>query len=489
MTRTPDWFRVDKEGLAKQSRKRGLAFALFELWQNIRDQNVTQATISFMPLRGGMYRLVAEDDDPEGFQVLAHAYTLFAPSTKMGNPEQAGRFNLGEKLVLALCEYGSISTTKGTVVFGKSGREQTDEKRERGSVFDGVLKATRAEWEDACRTFKGVIPKPGVTLLFNEEEIQQRIPLKVIEATLPTEIPDEEGILRPTARQTTIEIYEPLPDEEPMLYELGIPVVATGDRWHYSVQQKVPLNKDRDNVTPAYLEKVRTLVLNEMHDFIRPEDATSLWVEQAAANEHASSEAVKEVLDKRFGEKRVAYDPSDPEANNLAVAKGYTMVYGRSLSAGIWENARKAQAILPAGQVTPSNARVLLSLAGEPTNLLPEEKWTEGMRAIVEFVRLIGGHILGVNLTIQIVSEIRLPAAMYGVGGPFVFNVTKLGYRWFADGVTAKVISLIIHELAHHYCDNHLSEEYYEALCDIGGKIVTLVAEDPTVREKIAIKE
>ena len=27
-----------------------------------------------------------------------------------------------------------------------------------------------------------------------------------------------------------------------MLYELGIPVVETGDKWHYSVRQKVPLN-------------------------------------------------------------------------------------------------------------------------------------------------------------------------------------------------------------------------------------------------------
>ncbi len=65
----------------------------------------------------GFADLTVEDDAPEGFTDLTHAYTLFAPSTKRANPEQRGQFNLGEKLVLAVCEQASICTTKGTVVF------------------------------------------------------------------------------------------------------------------------------------------------------------------------------------------------------------------------------------------------------------------------------------------------------------------------------------------------------------------------------------
>jgi hypothetical protein len=63
---------------------------------------------------------------------------------------------------------------------------------------------------------------------------------------------------------------------------------------------------------------------------------------------------VRSYLRTRFGEKRVSFDPSDPEANKLAVSQGYTVVHGSMMSAGAWNNARSAHAILPAGQVTPS---------------------------------------------------------------------------------------------------------------------------------------
>ena len=57
--------------------------------------------------------LVVEDDAPEGFKDLSHAFTLFADSAKKINPEQRGRFNLGEKLVLAISDEVTIRTSKG----------------------------------------------------------------------------------------------------------------------------------------------------------------------------------------------------------------------------------------------------------------------------------------------------------------------------------------------------------------------------------------
>ena len=67
--------------------------------------------------------LTVEDDSPEGFRDLSHAYTLFAKSYKRGNPEQRGQYNFGEKLVLAVCEpaemrvvessYGATASERG----------------------------------------------------------------------------------------------------------------------------------------------------------------------------------------------------------------------------------------------------------------------------------------------------------------------------------------------------------------------------------------
>jgi hypothetical protein len=108
------WFDVDKAGLGRQAEEQGKGRLVGELIQNALDEpGVTQIAVALAMVPGqDMADLTVEDDAPEGFHDLTHAYTLFAPSAKRANPEQRGQFNLGEKLVLAVCEQASISTTK-----------------------------------------------------------------------------------------------------------------------------------------------------------------------------------------------------------------------------------------------------------------------------------------------------------------------------------------------------------------------------------------
>jgi len=120
------WFDVDKEGLAKiMERRGGKTFAIFELIQNGWDQNVMRVDVSLTPVDGRpAAMLVVEDDDPEGFADLSHAFTLFAESVKKSDPSKRGRFNLGEKLVLACCNLATITTTTGAVEFASTGRRR-----------------------------------------------------------------------------------------------------------------------------------------------------------------------------------------------------------------------------------------------------------------------------------------------------------------------------------------------------------------------------
>src|SRR5262249_14559522 len=116
---TKQWFDVDRAGLGRQAEEHGKGRLIGELVQNALDEpGVRQiaVTLALVPGRP-LADLTVEDDSPEGFRDLTHAYTLFAESYKRGNPEQRGQYNFGEKLVLAVCESASISTTKGTVVF------------------------------------------------------------------------------------------------------------------------------------------------------------------------------------------------------------------------------------------------------------------------------------------------------------------------------------------------------------------------------------
>ena len=114
---TKQWFDVSREGLGKQAEQHSKGRLIGELVQNALDEaGVTQiaVTLALVPGRP-LADLTVEDDSPGGFRDLAHVYTLYAPSYKRDNPEQRGQFTLGEKIVLAVCESASISTTKGTV--------------------------------------------------------------------------------------------------------------------------------------------------------------------------------------------------------------------------------------------------------------------------------------------------------------------------------------------------------------------------------------
>ena len=118
-----NWFEVDKEGLARVLERKGKEFALFELIQNAWDEpGVLKVNVTLEYLGWNKSRLIVEDDAPEGFRDLSHAFTFFADSAKKTNPEQRGRFNLGEKLVVAICDEVTIRTTKGGLRFDGEGR-------------------------------------------------------------------------------------------------------------------------------------------------------------------------------------------------------------------------------------------------------------------------------------------------------------------------------------------------------------------------------
>ncbi|MBI5388720.1 MAG: hypothetical protein HZA90_29005 [Verrucomicrobia bacterium] len=215
-----------------------------------------------------------------------------------------------------------------------------------------------------------------------------------------------------------------------------------------------------------------------MHAQLGPDDVNSEWAETAIASPDCRPEAMRSYLNTRFGKKRVSFDPSDPEANKLAVSQGYTVVHGSMMSAGAWKNARSAQAILPAGQVTPS-ARTWTG-EGNPEavafdNWIPESQWTEGMRAIADCARRVAYKVLSRTITVKFcATPHHLGKASYGPGGELIFNKLRLGAEWFKRGVREEVFQLLIHELAHEFSSDHLSSDYHEALCRIGARMFTL---------------
>jgi hypothetical protein len=476
------WFSVDKAGLGRQAEEQGKARLVGELIQNGLDEaGVTRINVTLALVPGQeLADLTVEDDAPEGFKDLRHSYTLFAASAKRDNPEQRGQFNLGEKLVLAVCEQASIVTTKGTVIFDPDqGRIEKPECRDRGSVFTGRMKMTEQEYGQVGDYLRSLLLSNGIVVSFNGDRLMPRQPIHTFQASLETQIADERGVMRPTTRKTTVSLYDVLPGETAHLYEMGLPIVGTADKWHVSVAQKIPLNRDRNNVKPAYLRAIRSLVLNAMHDRLTEADANADWVRQAGSSPDCSPDAIKKVLNLRFGDKFCAFDPNDKEAGKNFVAQGGKLIYGPMMSPQEWENAKKANAIQPAGKICPTPKPYSQDPDAKNVTLIPPEKWTPGMRMIADYAVFLGKELMDVAVTVTFVNTTNNFSACYAAGGDLHFNVFRLGYAWFEKGVNEEVDRLLLHEAAHQFSSDHLSEEYHEAICLLGARLKRLALEKP----------
>lgn len=492
-----NWFEIDRKGLAKLIERRGKIALVNELIANALDADgTTRVEVVLEPEQGVPHATVlVTDDSPKGFTDISHAWTVFAESERKAYPTKRGRFDLGEKLVLAMCTEASIISVKAAVMFDSRGRSSMKARRERGTEFQGIARINRAELAEIKEGLKKLLPPPGVTITVNGEKLPVREPLATVEVTLMTETVDEDNYLRRSPRKTTIEIYETRPGETATLYELGMPVVETDDKFHVNVGQKVPLNMERDNVTPAYLRDVRTAVVNAMHEQLDEADANATFVNEAIADEQATPEAVKAALDLKFTEKHAIRDPNDPEANNNLVAQGYTLIHGSQLTKAQWENVKKLPDTTrprPAGQIAPTK-KVQFAPGGKDT-WVPRDKWTPAMRAVVAYSADVCRELTGARVEVSVLADITESwAACYGSQG-LVFNLGRLGHDFFDECLLVnkaapmapmifrasdRLNQLLIHELGHHAESNHLDEKYHEVLCSLGAKLARLALDKP----------
>jgi len=469
-----NWFEVDRDGLRQLMEGKDKSFIIRELVQNCWDEEgVTYCNVTLKPFPGKeAARLTVEDDAPEGFYDLRHAYTFYAKTRKRANAEKRGRFNLGEKMVLSLCRSAVIITTKGTVEFREDGeRRNTKGHTESGSVFIASLPMTQAEIEQCVKAVGTFIPPEGIRTTLNGEEIPAREKLAEVEATLQTEFEDAEGRYRPTKRRTKIAVYQPLEGEAAMIYEMGLPVTGAGDRWHYDIQQRVPLTADRDNVQPTFLQDVRAEVANAMAEQLSHQEVSEKWIRDAAADERIEKKTIEVIARLRWGEKRAVVSPSDSYGKERAIAGGYHLVSSAEMSKAEWEQMRKARAV-------PSTES-LFQKPAEKAAQLPEKLWNADEKRVVKMAKRIAMLTLGVKIQVQIVESPN--ATMLADFNPdnmlLRFNMTKLGEEWFGLENIEDVIELIIHELGHHF-GNHLTKEYYDGLARIGAKLALTHPQD-----------
>src|SRR5580700_10198138 len=164
MSDKTDWFDVSRKGLAKLIERRGKIWLLHELIANAWDaDDVEIVEVVLEPEEGvPLATVIVRDDAPDGFADLSHAWTLFAESSRKSQAQKRGRFNLGEKLVLALCNEAAIVSTKAAVMFDDRGRTVSRSRRAKGTEFQGIARITRAELAEIREGLARLIPPPNI---------------------------------------------------------------------------------------------------------------------------------------------------------------------------------------------------------------------------------------------------------------------------------------------------------------------------------------
>jgi hypothetical protein len=310
----------------------------------------------------------------------------------------------------------------------------------------------------------------------NGNAIAARASLATICTRLPTELQGDDGLMKRTERQTELVLYEPATGEG-RLYELGIPVCTTGDTFDVDVRQKVPLRFERESVTDVYLRRVRSAVLAQASHLIDVNAARTSWISQALEAQDLPDKAVSAVIEQRYGKNVVIYDPSDREANKLAVSKGYAVVHGGAFSAAAWSSIKSAGAMRPAGQVTPSpkpwaeQGHVARPIAPTP-QMHHFAQWCQRMALI----------LLQSPIRVEFYQRFNDPmsAAAYG-SGCLQFSVSRLGRGWFEGPITEAHVDLLLHEFGHHYESDHLSRNYYKALTSLGARLALAARSAPDI--------
>jgi len=338
-----------------------------------------------------------------------------------------------------------------------------------------MIRMSKKDYEEMLATVNTYIPPCNITTIINDVQLPNREPQVTIKAKLPTEIAEDTPngkILKRTVRNTTIEVYPMNGEEKAYLYEMGLPVCETGDAYHYNIMQKVPLGTDRETISASYLRAVRGEVTNVMVEYVDKEDASANWLRDAMSSRQIEAQAVKDIIEKRFGDKVAVATPGNNQANEAAIDHGYRLVRPSELSKEEWENVRGAEAMLSSAKLFPAKT--------VPGERIPQKEWTSEQVFTARFVKFLGQKIFGVNICVEIYkSEEATISADYNRDNHRLrFNTSKISKGMWKHPARREMLELIVHELGHEG-GGHYEHGYHEMLCRIAATLPKLAHKFP----------
>ncbi|MBL9164668.1 MAG: hypothetical protein JNL18_18210 [Planctomycetaceae bacterium] len=292
-------------------------------------------------------------DDGAGFANERDIWTFFGTTAKRADVNVAGRFNAGDKQLLALARSAKVKTNKVTVEFARNERNviRHREPATNGTQVEVLMPWSLDDLKNVRDQICSVIPPEGLIYTVDGATIGRPSTKTNVNVTLPT-VALIDGVMKPTQRKSQVSVLAG--NGEPMLCELGMPICSlaeVGFPWTLDVQQKVPVPISRDMVPASYLYRLIGSVLEHAtmygHLLLTEEQQGAGFIKEAL-EWIREPEALSATISSLFGENAVRRS-SDTNANANAAAQGAAIISGRSFGAAT-RSRLDASGILPSAK-------------------------------------------------------------------------------------------------------------------------------------------
>lgn len=467
--KTESRFEIDTLGFKTQMSEMPLWKLIQELISNGFDESsVSSITVNVKEFKDAKIHVQCIDDG-NGFEDYRDIFTLYKDSYKRTNPNQRGRFNLGEKQFFAVAEFGSVYTRNLLVEFKDDERTiDTIVDGRKGTAINAIfVKPNNESVETILDKLHCLIVPSDKTLSLNGINVEQKPLVKKFKSVLPTTIASEKNSkLVLVKRETDVILYRKNGSEPSLIYELGVPIQELQDdiQWHIDVRQKVPQTTSRDVVSDKYLQALYSEIARNTLDLITVDNVGNTWVSDALKK--SDPETSKAILTKMYGTDKIIVEATnDYRANEKAMEQGFVVIKGSTLDSDVRNNLKNSNLL-------PYASKEFGTTFGDAKSVEPNEN----MLWFASIVKKIALDVTGKQIEVGFYSMRESDTGAEMSGNTMSFNVGRLGKKFF-NNFNEQAIGLVIHELAHFIDDEscgqyaHLKMSFINNLQKIAGAV------------------
>lgn len=456
-------FQISNEGWTRMNAGRSASDLIREAVSNTFDADgVTEVRVSIYP---GL--AIIEDNSPTGIGDPNLVSTVFM-TDKSDSATKRGRKGRGLKELISAARTALVDTIGYTIKFGEGRTVLANDRTLGTKITVDVPRWDGAEVEKARAYLHRIIPPPGVRFEVNDIQINTRRTRCTFNHNLKTHVVVN-GVQKDTYLPTNVNVVNLAKGEtEGWIYEMGIPIHPVKTKFHIDVQQRVPLNDNRDVVDSYYVSGLYGHLLSDMIDSLSLGALKQEWAQQGIT--HVYDNSVKEkIVRKMFGDMRkLAVKTQHKRANDVAQQAGFQVIDIKTLSSGMEE--------LVASIVSDTETIAKRLEESQPQTFVDGGLVDPGGR-VEMVVRYLGKQLLKRDLSTYFFKRTmdytgHLRAAEFDDSRDCIgFNVNA-GLP-LHDPLHPNILSLVVHELAHAKTPLH-NEEHAEEMQRLSGLLATL---------------